>query len=108
MTEKLAYHPWKVTRAAASPEGTAAGRPGSSKAFAAILAEAEAVQDSVDVRRRNGSATSRGIWNHLAGGAMHTAAALLIKPLPVLGWGIGENRPRRGSAQGDSALEGET
>jgi hypothetical protein len=107
MTEKLAYHPWKVTRTSASAEGTAAGHPGSSRAFADILATAEAVQDSVTVRKRNGSPASSGIWNHLAGGAMHTAAALLMKPLPMMGWESRDDRLRRGGAQGESTPEGE-
>ena len=108
MTEKIAYHPFKVTPTAGSPEGTGANGAAASRAFADMLADAEAVQDRVWLRRHHAARQSaRGSWNHLAGGTLQAAMALLTRPAPEADWGHENDKPRRPGARGESALEGE-
>jgi hypothetical protein len=108
MTERLAYHPFRVTPAAGTPEGTAANSATASRSFADTLADAEAVQDRVQLRtQRTVMPTGRGSWNHLAGGALHAAMALLTRPAAVAGWVHENDKPRRPGARGESALDGE-
>lgn len=108
MTEKLAYHPFKVTPATGAPESTAVNRGTASRSFANMLADAEAVQDHVQLRARHTAIPSgRGSWNHLAGGALHAAMALLTRSAVVVGGGHENDKPRRPGARGESALDGE-
>ncbi len=108
MTEKLAYHPFKVTPGAGAAEGTAANSTAASRPFADMLADAEAVRDRVHLRgQRTEVVSGRGSWNHLAGGALHAAMALLARPAVAAGWGHEKDKPRRPGARGESALDGE-
>lgn len=108
MTEKVAYHPYTVTPGPGAPQSTAANGAAASRAFADMLADAEAVQDHVRLRGpRRAVSSGRGSWNHLAGGALQAALALLTRPAAAAGWGHENDKPRRPGARGESALDGE-
>ncbi|MBI3993235.1 MAG: hypothetical protein HY342_08170 [Candidatus Lambdaproteobacteria bacterium] len=91
MSERIVYHPWKVTATAAIQRDGAADHSPVSRPFANILAEAEAVQDSVQLQ----GPAAPGRWAGLAAGTVQGALALLMRPLhaPLL-----PGRARHGSS----------
>ena len=97
MSEKIVFTPGKIAPAAAKPGAAPAGNATHSRSFAEMLAEAEAVQDVVEVRRAAAAAGAipgppgSGVLQ----GALHGVAEMLMRPLPRLGWSARPVRERR-------------
>ena len=98
MTEKLAYTPSRVIPLSPKPPATAAGNATRSRSFAELLAEAEAVQDVVQLEGRVGPATP-GVRGSIHS-ALHGMAGLVLGPLPRWVLHLRGEKPRREAARG--------
>lgn len=128
MSEKIFYTPSKATLLAPRPGATAMASATHSPSFAELLAEAEAVQDVVQVgaaaatsAHGTGTQLNNTPSNHTQGknplgkdragpamaglrgrvrGALHSMAGLVMGPLPRWVVTLRDGKLRRGSARG--------
>jgi hypothetical protein len=91
MSEKIVFVPGKVGPVTAKPGGSATEHSTHSRSFAEMLAEAEAVQDLVELRSAHRGQAPNG---RLAG-ALQGIAGMLLRPLPRMGLGGRMARARR-------------